>query len=452
MGAMLLSVTLIAAACGSDKNDSGGTATPGVTNTSVNAGSSASGSSATGPSATGSSGTGSSATASSAGGSSVSSSGPDRSGQTIKIGLVNEDNGVFAFPEFRVGAETAFKAINDAGGIHGAKIELVSCSTNLTPETSVDCANKLVEANVAVAFTAIDLTSDAALPVYQEAGIPYVTSNNWGQTQATAKGSHLLHVATEGLFVGAFALAEKLGVKKLAFLYEKNPANDNNVNNIIPPIADAFKISALPAGVDGASPDWTAAVATAQAGGVEMIYGQNSEPGCTAMVQAVRDAKFDVPVGAGACSEFMTKLGDDAVGVYTMLDQLQPSAKTSAPPNIAAHITEYEGLMAAGGNEKYTEGYAVWSYGAARELGEILQSIEGDITPASAETALNRDVVVPGWMGPDLNCGAHPWPSSPAHCSATIAVYKTEKGPDGKLVRNAFIPYFDAYEMFKSKN
>ena len=85
-------------------------------------------------------------------------------GKTIRMGLVNMDAGPFAFPEFRIGAEVAIDQINATGGIDGATIDVVSCSTDLTPEASVDCANQLVEADVAVAFTAIDLASDAALP------------------------------------------------------------------------------------------------------------------------------------------------------------------------------------------------------------------------------------------------------------------------------------------------
>jgi len=99
-------------------------------------------------------------------------------GKTIRLGFVNMDAGPFAFPEFRIGGEVAVDQINATGGINGATIELVSCSTDLTPESSIDCANQLVEADVAVAFTAIDLASDAALPVYQEAGIPYLTTNS----------------------------------------------------------------------------------------------------------------------------------------------------------------------------------------------------------------------------------------------------------------------------------
>ena len=54
---------------------------------------------------------------------------------------------------------------------------VVSCSTSLSPESSINCANKMIEANVVVAYTGADFTAEAALPVYTEAGLPWVTTN-----------------------------------------------------------------------------------------------------------------------------------------------------------------------------------------------------------------------------------------------------------------------------------
>ena len=433
-------MTVAATGCGSDSNNEGSASTDST--------SSAASSTPAPASSTESAASSTVVSATNAPGSTAETT--DRTGQTIKIGLVNEDNGPFTFPEFRFGAEVAFQRINDNGGINGAQIELVSCSVDLTPESSVDCANQLVEADVAAAFIGIDLTSDAALPVYQEAGIPYITSNNWGEIQATAEGAHLLHVATEAAFVSAFELASTLGAKKLAFLYENNPANVNNVENIMPPISETYGIPFVAVSVDGAAPDWTAAVASANAQGAELMYGQNSEPGCTAMVKAIRASNFDGPIGAGLCSKFQFDLGEDANGVYTVMDQLQPSAKGSAPATIAAHLKEYEQLMSAAGHDEYIEGYAVWPYGAANELGTVLSTISGDINGASVEAALDADVTIPGWLGPDLNCGAEQWPSSPNSCTATIGVFQTET--DGTtVVRNEVIPFFDAYKKLQSK-
>ena len=362
------------------------------------------------------------------------------------MGLVNMDAGPFAFPEFRIGAEVAIDQINATGGINGTTIEVVSCSTDLTPEASVDCANQLVEADVAVAFTAIDLASDAALPVYQEAGIPYVTTNSWGSVQSNADGSHILHLPGQGYAVGAIALAQQLGLTKIAQPYEVSPSAEDLALVQVPPIAEQMGVEIQPIAVDGAAPDWAAALATAQSSGAEMVWAQLSEPGCTAMVAAARAANFDGPVVAGECSAFIAELGPDAVGVYTLQNTLQPTTRASAPPEIAQRLDEYAQLMDDAGQSKYTEGYATWPYGGLMELREILESIDGQVNAGSVEAALDEDVDVPGWFGESINCGAPRWPESSANCSAALSVYQVAEGDDGALVRNMVIDFFDTYD------
>ena len=83
------------------------------------------------------------------------------SGETIKIGLSNDEGGAFSLPEFRVGAEVGAKYINDHGGINGAKIELVNCLSDASPEGAVNCANQFVEAKVDMATYGIEVAIDA---------------------------------------------------------------------------------------------------------------------------------------------------------------------------------------------------------------------------------------------------------------------------------------------------
>lgn len=363
----------------------------------------------------------------------------------IRMGFVNMDAGPFAFPEFRIGGEVAIRHINDTGGINGVPIEVVSCSTDLTPEASIDCANQLVEADVTVAFTAIDLASDAALPVYQGAGIPYVTTNAWGSAQSDAEGSYLLHVSGQAYAVGAAALAQQLGLTRIAQPYEVSPSAEDLALVAVPPIAELMGVEIEPIAVDGAAPDWTAAVATAQASGAEMIWAQLSEPGCIGMVSAARAAGFEGPVVAGECSAFIAELGADAAGIYTLQNTLQPSARASAPAGIGERLDDYAELMRDAGQDEYIEGYATWPFGGLMELRSILESITGPVTAESVSSALGRDVEVPGWFGGPINCGAPRWPEASSNCSGTIAVYQVAE-VDGALVRNVVIDFFDSFD------
>jgi len=109
----------------------------------------------------------------------------DRTGQTIKIGLSNDEAGSFSLPEFRIGAEVGAKYVNDHGGINGAKIELTECTSDASPEGAVNCANQFVEKKVDIASYGIEVAIDAGLPVYDGANIPLVTPAAYGSKQRT---------------------------------------------------------------------------------------------------------------------------------------------------------------------------------------------------------------------------------------------------------------------------
>src|SRR5688572_18370203 len=169
--AALVAVTALAAtACGSDDDDS-----------SANTGGSTAATTAT--------------TAGTAGTDATTSAAPDTTeaptaetggsvaaptGDAIKVGLANNEGPAVNIPEYRYGAEAAVQYINEQlGGVNGAPLEIVECINDASPEGSVNCANQFVDEGAVVYFAAIDIGSDAALPILQEAGVPYVTTEPW---------------------------------------------------------------------------------------------------------------------------------------------------------------------------------------------------------------------------------------------------------------------------------
>ncbi len=376
----------------------------------------------------------------------TTAAGPDRTGQTIKVGVVNQDSGPVPFPDFLAGAQVAIQNINDTGGINGAKLEVVLCSTSLSPESSINCANKMIEANVVVAYTGADFTAEAALPVYTEAGLPWMTTVGWGPSLETSKDVFIMGSANAATAVGAFALLQQLKLTKVALAYDAVPAAQNFALNTVPAIAKSMGIEVQPIPVDPAAPDFAAIVATAQSGGAQAFWGIQAEPGCTAMVNAALSANFAGPIIAGSCTDFINAIGDKTVGVYSTLAQLPPDTGGGTSDVIKKHLVDYEALMAAAGQEKNSTSNSIAAFGAWEELASVLKGMDGDITAESLSAALAADADIPGWFAPDLNCGAHPWPDFPSYCSAQMSVWQVAKKPDGTLGRDLVIDFFDAYE------
>ena len=372
----------------------------------------------------------------------------DRTGEVIKIGYVNNEGGALSLPEFRTGGEVAIQVINESGGIHGATIEIVGCLSDATPEGAINCANELIEADVVMAYMGIELASEAAINLWAEAGIPYVSSNSWGNTEKNSPWAFLMHAASGAYAVGPAKTFKDQGIDYIAVILEDSPAGLDFLDSIITPVLAHNEIEWERIVVDAATPDWTAALASAQAAGVDAIWGQLTEPGCIGMVGAAAASGYDKPLFAGSCSFYIAILGPAAIGTYTQSDVYFPSTAAFAPPEIQERLANYVDEMTAAGYADHIEGFAVAPYSAWREIEFILEKIEGPITGESVRDAFANAGETTGWFGPNLRCGQAPWPAESSHCASQIAVWQVGELSDGTvgriLVGDGF---FDAFEF-----
>jgi len=96
---------------------------------------------------------------------------------TIKVGAPFNVTGALSSLDAPAlnGAKLKAKEINDAGGVNGKQIELVVFDTKTDPTVIASTASQLVEqVPVAMGFTDSDSVL-AAGPIFQQAGIPFVT-------------------------------------------------------------------------------------------------------------------------------------------------------------------------------------------------------------------------------------------------------------------------------------
>ncbi len=371
----------------------------------------------------------------------------DRTGETINIGYVNNEGGAFSLPEFRVGGEVAVAAINKAGGVNGAQIKLQMCLSDASPEGSINCANKFVDSKVDLVYAGIDVASDAFLPILSQAGIPYVSSNSWGAAQRHDPNSHLLHTAAEAFTLAPLSTLKALSIKKVAVVVENTPSGQDFLKTVVTPIGEqklGLQIQTIL--VDPANADYASAVGTAQAGGAEGIWGQLTEPGCIGLATATSQLGFKGPVMVGSCTAYIQVLKDKAVGTYTSGDTFIPEVAKFAPPDIQARLKLYQDNMTAAGQQQYINGFAVAPYSSMFELTSILQTIPaGKISGAAITKAFADAKTSPGYLGPDLHCGSHPWPHEESHCRGDILVYKVAKDAAGNIVREPTTPDFQNF-------
>ncbi len=145
-------------------------------------------------------------------------------GTTIKIGMGAPMTGDYA--QFGVDiSQGAMLAVADGGDIEGFKFELVAEDDQGSPELGAAVANKFVSdpSIVAVAGHIFSGATAAAMPIYEQAGIPMMSASATNPA-LTEKGSKVFNrVAFSDNAQGKFAaeyLYNTLGVKKIATMHD----------------------------------------------------------------------------------------------------------------------------------------------------------------------------------------------------------------------------------------
>ncbi|MCM3884023.1 ABC transporter substrate-binding protein [Frankia sp. R82] len=115
----------------------------------------------------------------SSGGVSPGASASTLTGTPITLGFVTVENSALgSYPETRRAAQAAVNRANSTlGGVGGRPLRLATCATDGSPESSQNCANQLVAEKPVAVVGGIDFGTQAAMPIYESAHIPYVTGS-----------------------------------------------------------------------------------------------------------------------------------------------------------------------------------------------------------------------------------------------------------------------------------
>jgi branched-chain amino acid transport system substrate-binding protein len=102
----------------------------------------------------------------------------DPSGETIKIGMVNDQTGLNkgSGRGMKVGVQAYFKAVNEKGGVNGRKIDLIAMDDQMVTDKTVDSLLKLVEEQKVFALVGSVGSSNcvASLPIVKEYKVPFI--------------------------------------------------------------------------------------------------------------------------------------------------------------------------------------------------------------------------------------------------------------------------------------
>jgi branched-chain amino acid transport system substrate-binding protein len=369
---------------------------------------------------------------SSAGDTTATSADSPATGEPIRIGFVNSEGGAFSVPELRVGNEVAETYINEQlGGVRGRPLEVSRCTTDGSPEASIDCANQLVEEGVVAVVEGTDLGGDAMLPILADSGVPLVGHVQFGPGRMFDDNSYYFGAAALAYGAAALRFYADEGAESITWFLPDEPSSHAFTDSVLEPTSDQLGIDYATVYYDAASPNWAVLAATAVSEGPDVSGSiAATDAQCAEMIGALRDAGYQGRILAASCVGLYEALGDDAVGVDTDADHWHPGDAASAPADKRAELEEYAAVMQAAGDEDLISGNAIITFADMINLSRIMSTIEGPIDGAAVAGALRATKDFDSYAGPMISCDRSVIPGNSA-CSTDLLFFQVQD--DGSI-------------------
>src|SRR4051794_955734 len=112
-------------------------------------------------------------------------------------------------------AQGAVVQINNAGGIGGHELKLITCNDSADPNKAADCARQAVDQGVAAMVGGFTANGDAIMPILEEAGIPWFAPPGISSAELSSKDSYPITSGVLGL-AGLGQMAAEDGCDKVA--------------------------------------------------------------------------------------------------------------------------------------------------------------------------------------------------------------------------------------------
>lgn len=124
----------------------------------------------------------------------------------------------------RKGIEAAFTEVNEEGGVYGRQLVLISLDDAYEPKAAIENTRSLIEQNVFALIGAVGTpTSRSAVPVAEEAGIPYLspfTGAGFLRSQSLRNVMNVRASYVQETEAMVERLTQDLGINRVAIFYQ----------------------------------------------------------------------------------------------------------------------------------------------------------------------------------------------------------------------------------------
>jgi branched-chain amino acid transport system substrate-binding protein len=339
-------------------------------------------------------------------------------GEPVKVGFVSDGQtpSIDQSIEFDV-ADAAAAYVNEhRGGVAGRPVELVTCETKLDPGLATDCANQMVEEDVAaVLIGSSAVLEDIWRPVH-DAGVPTVF---FGASSAAVTGdeasSFVLTNPQGGLVRVPIDLALGDDADRVTAIVIDVPAAVEGLEASTPVFEEAgleLELVRVPIG----TADMTAPLRDVVEGdpGAVLVLGNDSF--CISAFQALETLGYDGPLTA------VTQCITDATRTALPPGALEGIVVGApVPVGVEDGSTELYRAVADtfGDGIDTTRSAGVGAFVVVAGFAAAVEDLDGDVTPESVVDAMRTmpERELPGAGGLTFRCDGEAMPGSPAVCT-----------------------------------
>jgi branched-chain amino acid transport system substrate-binding protein len=329
----------------------------------------------------------------------------------VTIGLINQQGGTPAFPEYLSTAKAAVSFINDhLSGVGGHPLKLDTCIVQ-SEEDGQRCAAQIL-GNKSIGITNWSLAVVGGATFYKAVApkMPIVISVSASQFDDTTPNVWALDGGGRSVLNGMIQDARKKGYKNLALVGSGNPAGkDSYVTIVIPELKQyGIKYKVVYVSDTATTPDIAAALQAAGAATANaVILNLASAAGCISTYDALKQLAIKTPViTTTQCNadQFVQHVGGGGAPGWDMFGFGTNPREVDDP-----QATVFRNVMQAYGQQAIENvGFVTKSFGDILTITKWANGIGyAHLSPKAFEQQINR-WTGPGFMLPgQFHCGAN---------------------------------------------
>ncbi len=219
----------------------------------------------------------------------------------VRVPAINQQDGVFSFPEVTTAVEAIFGWYNANGGLDGHPLELDLCTSGDDPESTQRCAQAFAnDDDVEYVFPMATPNSAVMYEVLGTAGIPLIGGLEWDIPDALPEG---FYSADPGLLAMADVLVnymvDDLAMTNVAVVTQDSDLGQGTVD-FIGFLLESAGAAVQPIFYDIGSADYLPAFAAVDLDAIDGLLFLAQDPSeCGPGAQALDQLGFDKPVTGG---------------------------------------------------------------------------------------------------------------------------------------------------------